>query len=284
MDGGRGWVTRLLAVLVVAAGAAGLTGALLLGGSDGPAVRTALLAAARPAAAPDVAVPAAPPAVAPVPAAPAPAAPRAPAPAAPAAAPGVPPRLAGLPARTTQAILVDAPSPGATTATVSAWTRSGGSWTAFLPPTPAFLGRDGLGPSSEQTARTPAGTFPITQAFGRLADPGTALPYAHVGADDWWVGDTASPLYNTHQVCAPGRCRFDVRASENLEAAGHAYDHAIVIDANTDPVRPGAGSAYFLHIGDHPTAGCVATDAGTVVRLMRWLTPGAHPEISLASG
>ena len=141
-----------------------------------------------------------------------------------------------------------------------------------------------MGPSSEQSGPHPGRHVPVTQAFGRLADPGTALPYAHVGADDWWVGDTASPLYNTHQVCAPGRCRFDERASENLEAAGHAYDHAIVIDANTDPVRPGAGSAYFLHIGDHPTAGCVATDAGTVVRLMRWLTPGAHPVISLASG
>jgi L,D-peptidoglycan transpeptidase YkuD (ErfK/YbiS/YcfS/YnhG family) len=282
MDGGRGWMTRLLAVLVVAAGAAGLTGALLLGGSDGAAVRTALLAAARPVAAPDVGAPAAP-AVAPAaPAAPAaaPAAPARPAP----AAPGVPPRLASLPARTTQAVLVDAPSPGATTATVSAWTRSGTGWTAFLPPTPAFLGRDGMGPSSEQSARTPAGTFTVTRAFGRLADPGTALPYSQVGADDWWVGDTASPLYNTRQVCAPGRCRFDERASENLQAAGHAYDHAIVIDANTDPVRPGAGSAYFLHIGDHATAGCVATDAGTVVRLMRWLTPGAHPMISLASG
>lgn len=262
-------MTRLLALLVVTAGAAGLAGALLLGGSDGPAVRTALLAAARPAAAPGPVAPAvtAPPAVTP----------------APAAAPGVPRRLAGLPARTTQAILVDAPSPGATTASVSAWTRSDTSWTAVLPPTPAFLGRDGMGPSSEQTARTPAGTFPVTQAFGRLPDPGTALPYAHVGADDWWVGDTASPLYNTHQVCAPGRCRFDERASENLQAAGHAYDHAIVIDANTDPVRPGAGSAYFLHIGDHATAGCVATDAGSVVRLLRWLTPGAHPVISLAS-
>jgi L,D-peptidoglycan transpeptidase YkuD (ErfK/YbiS/YcfS/YnhG family) len=278
MDGGRGWVTRLLAVLVVAVGAAGLAGALLLGGSDGPAVRTALLAAVRPVAAP---APAAAPAV-PPPAA-APAAPAAAA-LAPAAAPGVPPRLASIPARTTQAVLVDAPSPGATTATVSAWARSGTGWTAFLPPTPAFLGRDGMGPSSERSARTPAGTFTVTQAFGRLADPGTALPYSHVGADDWWVGDTASPLYNTHQVCAPGRCRFDERASENLQAAGHAYDHAIVIDADTDPVRPGAGSAYFLHIGDHATAGCVATDAGTVVRLMRWLTPGAHPMISLASG
>jgi L,D-peptidoglycan transpeptidase YkuD (ErfK/YbiS/YcfS/YnhG family) len=279
MDGGRGWVTRLLAVLVVTAGASGLAGALLLDGSAAQAV-PALLAAARPAAAvpAEVAPPRAPaPAAAPV---------QAKAPAAPAKGDttAVPPRLATLPARTTQAILVDAPSPGATTATVSAWTRSGNGWTAFLPPTPSSLGRDGMGPSSEAVARTPVGTFGISQAFGRETNPGTALPYSHVGPDDWWVSDTASPLYNTHQTCAPGRCPFDERVSENLEAAGHAYDHAIVLDANTDPVRPGAGSAYFLHIGDHPTAGCVATDEGTVVRLLQWLNPTAHPMISLASG
>ncbi|MCD2196024.1 L,D-transpeptidase family protein [Actinomycetospora endophytica] len=273
MDGGRGWMARLLAVLVVTAGVSGLAAAMLLDGSAEQAV-PALLAAARPAAeAPAEAVPAEAPAAAPVPA------PEK------GGAPAVPPRLATLPAQTTQAILVDSPSPASTTATVSAWTRTGSGWTAFVPPTPASLGRDGMGPSSEQVARSPAGTFGISQAFGREANPGTALPYSHVGPDDWWVGDTRSPLYNTHQTCAPGRCPFDERASENLEAAGHAYDHAIVIDANSDPVRPGAGSAYFLHIGgDRPTAGCVATDEGDVITMLRWLTPSAHPMISLASG
>jgi L,D-peptidoglycan transpeptidase YkuD (ErfK/YbiS/YcfS/YnhG family) len=266
MDGRRGWLTRLLAVLVVTAGVSGMAAAVLLGsGQDGV---TTLLAASRAEAAPAPAV-----------------APQAgPAPEAPQAAPAVPPRLASLPQGTTQAILVDAPSPASTTATVSAWTRTGNGWTAFLPPTPAHLGTDGIGAYSEQTSRTPAGTFPITQSFGRQPNPGTALPYAHVGPDDWWVGDTKSPLYNTHQVCAPGRCPFDERASENLDAAGHAYDHALVIDADMNPVRPGGGSAYFLHIGDRATAGCVATDEDTVVRLMRWVTPDAHPMISLASG
>lgn len=264
-------MTRLLAVLVVTAGASGLAGALLLDGSAERAM-PALLAAARPAA------------TAPARVAPAVAPPRAPAAPAQDDAPAVPPRLATLPARTTQAILVDTPSPGATTAAVSAWSRGPNGWTAFLPPTPASLGTEGMGPSSEQAARTPAGTFGISQAFGRETNPGTALPYSHVGPDDWWVSDTASPLYNTHRTCAPGSCRFDERASENLDAAGHAYDHAIVLDANTDPARPGAGSAYFLHIGDHPTAGCVATDEATVVRLLQWLEPTAQPMISLASG
>ena len=38
---------------------------------------------------------------------------------------------------------------------------------------------------------------------------------------------------------------------------------------------PGNGGAFFLHIGDGPTAGCVAIDDGTLVKIMRWLQPGA---------
>lgn len=205
------------------------------------------------------------------------------APAAP-AAPPVPRAVAALGAATTQAVVVDAPAARSTTATITAWERRGGTWVVAREPVPGHLGAAGIGPSSESAERTPAGTFGITRAFGRAADPGTTLPYDRVGADDWWVSDTASPQYNTRQTCRPGTCPFDEKASENLRAAGPAYDHAIVIDANTDPVRPGAGSAYFLHIGDAPTAGCVAVARTEVVGLLRWLRPDANPVISLGVG
>lgn len=209
------------------------------------------------------------------------AAPQAPAsPAAP-SAPAVPRAVTALGPGTTQAVVVDAPSARSTTATVTGWERRGGSWVVARGPVAAHLGAAGIGPSSESAERTPAGTFGITRAFGRAANPGTALPYDRVGANDWWVSDTASPQYNTHQRCRPGSCTFDEKASENLQAAGAAYDHAIVIDANTHPVRPGAGSAYFLHIGSAPTAGCVAVPRAAVVDLLRWLRPGARPMMVL---
>ena len=200
------------------------------------------------------------------------------------AVPAVPRAVTALGAGTTQAIVVDAPSARSTTATVTGWERRGGSWVVARGPVAAHLGAAGIGPSSESAERTPAGTFGITRAFGRAANPGTALPYDRVGANDWWVSDTASPQYNTHQRCRPGTCTFDEKASENLQAAGPAYDHAIVIDANTHPVRPGAGSAYFLHIGSVPTAGCVAAPRAEVVGLLRWLRPGAHPMMVLGVG
>jgi L,D-peptidoglycan transpeptidase YkuD (ErfK/YbiS/YcfS/YnhG family) len=39
---------------------------------------------------------------------------------------------------------------------------------------------------------------------------------------------------------------------------------------------PGNGGAFFVHTTDGgPTAGCVALDDDTLVKIMRWLQPGA---------
>ena len=62
---------------------------------------------------------------------------------------------------------------------------------------------------------------------------------------------------------------------------GAVYDHAIVIGYNQARV-PGAGSAIFLHVSNgRATGGCVATDVGTVVKLLRWLRPAARPQIRI---
>jgi L,D-peptidoglycan transpeptidase YkuD (ErfK/YbiS/YcfS/YnhG family) len=141
-----------------------------------------------------------------------------------------------------------------------------------------------VGQASESSTRTPAGTFPLTEAFGRAGDPGTALPYRVVDGDDWWVGDVDSPRYNQYAECGDGECDFDEQASENLYAAGGVYDHAIVIDYNRDGT-PGAGSAFFLHVSNGaPTAGCVSIDARSMVTLLRWLNPAARPVIAIGVG
>ncbi|MGY1771998.1 hypothetical protein [Blastococcus sp. SYSU D00813] len=179
----------------------------------------------------------------------------------------------------TQAVTVTA-APGATTGTLTAWELRGGTWAQVLT-TQARLGAAGIGAASESSTRTPQGTWTMTEAFGRLANPGTALPYRHVDGDDWWISDVRSPRYNEYAQCARGTCPFDERASENLAAAGLVYDHAVVLDYNR-PGVPGAGSAFFLHITNNaPTAGCVAIDRTSLVTLVRWLRPEAQPVISI---
>jgi L,D-peptidoglycan transpeptidase YkuD (ErfK/YbiS/YcfS/YnhG family) len=183
-----------------------------------------------------------------------------------------------------QLVTVVVPGARATTAQLTAWERTSIGWTAVLGPVPARVGSAGVGVASETSTRTPAGTSPLSEAFGRAADPGSGLPYRVVDEQDWWVSDVTSPLYNQHARCAAGSCPFDESVSENLLAAGAVYDSAVVIDHNRGGA-PGAGSAFFLHVTNGaPTAGCVAIERGSLRTLLQWLDPGASPLIAIGVG
>jgi L,D-peptidoglycan transpeptidase YkuD (ErfK/YbiS/YcfS/YnhG family) len=181
----------------------------------------------------------------------------------------------------TQVITVVGSSSSATTAQLTAWKPGPQGWVRVFGPVTAWVGASGIGSASEGSTRTPAGTYSLTEAFGRAANPGTRLPYRVLDRNDWWVSDVGSDLYNQHARCAPGSCPFDESAGENLYAQGAVYDHAVVIDYNRAGV-PGAGSAFFLHITNgRPTAGCVAVDRSQLVSLMRWLDPAQLPLIAM---
>lgn len=187
-----------------------------------------------------------------------------------------------------QVITVTADSSSSTTATLQAWRRVSGGWRRVGPSVPAHLGSDGIGRASESSSRTPAGSFTLTQAFGADSDPGTALPYRHTDLDDWWISESG-PLYNTHQICSFG-CSFDRSPNsinEHLVTETPYYNYAVVIDYNTrnapGGVRAAAGSAFFLHVTvGEPTAGCVSIPQDDLVRILRWLSPSAHPRILIS--
>lgn len=199
---------------------------------------------------------------------------------------GLPAGVAGPPAATGQLVTVTSSGPRATSATLRAWERQPtGGWRATMAPLTVRVGTDGVGRASENARRTPAGSYPLEQAFGRAPDPGTKLPYRHVGNDDWWVSDTHSPAYNTYRHCRIGTCPFNESAGENLGQAGASYDYAVVIGYNTARPVAGAGSAFFLHVdAGAASAGCVEVPRATVVSLLRWLDPARHPRITIAAG
>ena len=113
-------------------------------------------------------------------------------------------------------------------------------------------------------------------AFGTAPNPGGGLQYVQVTPDHWWDGDMKSPTYNTMQVCKKAQCPFNTdpaSGTENLNIT--AYKHAVVMGVNKARV-PGNGGAFFVHTTDGgPTAGCVAIDDATLVKIMQWLRPGA---------
>jgi L,D-peptidoglycan transpeptidase YkuD (ErfK/YbiS/YcfS/YnhG family) len=183
-----------------------------------------------------------------------------------------------------QVITAVAPSAASTEGTLEAWRKVARGWQRVGRPVHAWFGSDGLTRHpSESLSATPIGSFTLTQAFGRLANPGTALPYTRTTPADWWISQPG-PLYNTRQRCSSS-CAFTQGApNEHLYYTVPYYRYAVVIDYNTrnspTGVVQGAGSAFFLHVTvGAPTQGCVSIPQPQLVRLMRWLTPGMHPRI-----
>jgi L,D-peptidoglycan transpeptidase YkuD (ErfK/YbiS/YcfS/YnhG family) len=182
-------------------------------------------------------------------------------------------------------ITVVAPFASSTVATLQAYEKSGTGWRPHGTAVTAHLGSAGLSSHpNEGLSATPIGSFTLTQAFGRNANPGTSLPYRQTTPADWWISQSG-PLYNTLQRCT-GSCPFaQGDPNEHLYAITPFYNYAVVIDYNRGPVTQGAGSAFFLHVTDGaPTAGCVAIPQSNLTALMQWLSPAASPRILIGVG
>jgi L,D-peptidoglycan transpeptidase YkuD (ErfK/YbiS/YcfS/YnhG family) len=121
------------------------------------------------------------------------------------------------------------------------------------------LGRAGIRADKiEGDGATPAGAFAFRRLLyraDRVAVPVTVLPAQPIGRDDGWCDDPADPLYN-RPVRLPHAGRH-----ERVWRDDALYDLVLVIGHNDAPVRPGLGSAVFVHAARPdfgPTEGCVA--------------------------
>ncbi len=179
---------------------------------------------------------------------------------------------------TKQMIVVTAPVATSQTATLTAFEKDeAGVWKPVIGPTKAWLGEKGMGKAQDNVYRTPQGTFPLDQAFGRQANPGTKMPYFKADTQDWWDSNPKSPTYNTHvrQQASPGG------DSENLYNMGSAYDYAVNVAHNPNRV-PGDASAIFLHVStNEPTWGCISIDRQMMIDVLKWLDPAKSPKITI---
>lgn len=167
-----------------------------------------------------------------------------------------------------------------TLAVLRAFELDGGAWRQMFGPTTVHIGAEGFSRGfSESNTHSPIGYYTLTQAFGNSADPGSRLPYHHVGYGDRWVDQVSSPNYNTMQTGDADKSRGD---GEALWTVVPEYDYAVVVDYNRSPVVHGAGSAVFLHVTDGAaTAGCVSMPATQLIALLRWLSPSMHPRVAM---
>jgi L,D-peptidoglycan transpeptidase YkuD (ErfK/YbiS/YcfS/YnhG family) len=181
-----------------------------------------------------------------------------------------------------QRITVVAAAPRATTAQLSlseCGRAAGGPWTARI----GFAGVSAHHHEGDGT--TPLGTFRIGPLlYGIDPNPaGLHLPYHHLICGDWWDEDVSSPTYNQFRHVACGRAPPFGGASEALWRAIPNYRELAVVEYNAHPVVPGRGSAIFLHQDDgKATNGCISLPRPELLRVLRWLRPGATIRTVLA--
>lgn len=181
-----------------------------------------------------------------------------------------------------QLITVMASGYDSTTAEVEIWQRSGSCWLAAGGPWSGMIGENGFTDHHiEGDGTTPTGIYGIEPiVYGNAPNPGTREPYHQLVCGDWWDEDPTSGDYNTFQHVPCGETPPFGGGSEALWTETPQYPSFAVVEYNTDPVKPYAGSAIFLHADTgSPTTGCVSIPLADLDQVLRWINPADTPTI-----
>ncbi|MGH9102441.1 MAG: L,D-transpeptidase family protein, partial [Acidimicrobiales bacterium] len=180
----------------------------------------------------------------------------------------------------TQLITVEAPTYATTYAALTAWRREGSCWVPVLGPWTARIGYAGFSDHHhEGDGTTPTGAYGIEPVmYGNAPNPGVRYAYQPLACGDWWDETPGSPGYNTFQYVPCGQAPPFGGGSEALWEETTAYPSFAVVEYNTGPIAPGAGSAIFIHadVGGG-TDGCVSLPLGELDELLTWMGPATAP-------
>lgn len=136
-----------------------------------------------------------------------------------------------------------------------------------------YVGRSGVRTDKrEGDGSTPGGLYGIGNAFYMHDTPETALDTFQITTDTYWVDDPNSKFYNQ---------RVEGLENKDWDSAEHMIDYPVyrygfVVEYNLT-AEYNAGSAIFFHIGDNPTAGCIATEIETVKAYLAELDTARKP-------
>ena len=173
--------------------------------------------------------------------------------------------------RTTQVVIVRGATSTSNTATIEYYERVDAAWVRQAT-WQGHVGKRGWSTrKSEGDLKTPVGTFGLTDAGGRKADPGSKLPYDQ----------------STAFTPAPAQPGFG-------DSMADAFDYVIAVNYNraagrtpldfTRPLGVDAGGGIWLHVDhDGPTHGCVSLPKTGMRYLLQHLSPKAHPVVVMGS-
>ncbi len=149
---------------------------------------------------------------------------------------------------------------------VQYWQKSNGCWNKVR----GVAGRNGItGWSRKPTdgsGLSPIGVYTLTDAGGRLRNPGTRLPY-HYGPQAY---DRGGYRMNNKRVQV-----FDYLVAINFNRFPGSKPHDL---RRPDPTIKDGGIWFHVR-GSGPTRGCVSVKRSQMKWTLRWLRPAAHPTI-----
>jgi len=200
-----------------------------------------------------------------------------------------------------QLVVVTAADWSATAGTMQRFERESAAqqWRPIGEAFPIVLGTSGLAwgrgthgdtPSAEYRKRegdgkSPAGIFALSAVFGyapaaQAGPAARAMPYVQATTATECVDDSASTHYN--RVLQRTGAAVDWNSAEHMRRDDDLYRLGIVVDHNTAPAQPGAGSCIFIHIWQGPgstTDGCTAGDPANIAALAAWLDQARAPRL-----
>jgi D-alanyl-D-alanine dipeptidase len=198
----------------------------------------------------------------------------------------------------TELIVVTTSNWNAVEGTLQRYARAkvGKKWDRVGGPVRIVVGKNGLGwgsgissvdphgPSDpvkkEGDGKAPAGLFQLGKTFGYASErqPGWKMPYVALTTSVECVDDSVSKFYN--RVLARESVSPDWSSSEHMLRSDDLYRWGIIVEHNSDPPQPGAGSCIFMHIWRGPgqgTVGCTAMPREQLESILAWLDPERKP-------
>lgn len=144
---------------------------------------------------------------------------------------------------------------------------------------PCALGKKGIASAKcEGDNKSPTGSFllrSIYYRYDKLRKPiYSKVPLMATLKEDGWCDDPKDAAYNK-SVMLPYHA-----SAERLWRDDDLYDVLVVLGYNDEPVKPGNGSAIFMHVADDlsdteykGTEGCVSLKKDDLLEILPILTP-----------
>lgn len=164
-----------------------------------------------------------------------------------------------------------------TSCKITTYNKSGSTWSkGSVNNVAGYIGRSGVGSktanANEGSEKTPWGARWLGVNFGGfgVSMSGLKIDWKDVSSKQAYWGTSNNSSHLNRFYWASSAEKSD---DEDLTAIckGGSYKYAILIEYNYTNAKVGNGSAFFLHVGSSPTAGCVATDEDTMLSIVKWV-------------